>query len=143
MDGSNQTHPSAPISLLAAIRQGAGPRHRVRVLGGGDVLCGEGERLLIAIERTGGGGVLVGCRRGGCGVCRIQVLEGTYETDPMSVQHVPEEERAEGYALACCVRPTSDLVVVPAFKKPPRRARWENTGEISPQTNEVKAEVKQ
>jgi ferredoxin len=143
MGGINQTRPSVPTSLLAAIRQGAGPRHRVHVLGGGEVLCGEGERLLIAIERTGAEGVLVGCRRGGCGVCRIRVLEGTYETEAMSGQHVPEEERAEGYALACCVRPTSDLVVAPAFKKPPRRARRVNIGEKSPQTNEVNAEVTQ
>ncbi|WP_413204141.1 2Fe-2S iron-sulfur cluster-binding protein [Rhodospirillum sp. A1_3_36] len=143
MERTNQPCASAPTSLLAAIRQGAGLRHRVRVLGGGDFLCGDRERLLIAMERTGAGGVLVGCRRGGCGVCRIRVLEGTYETEAMSGEHVPEEERAEGYALACCVRPTSDLVVAPAFKKPPRRARRVNRGETSLQTNEVNIEVTQ
>jgi ferredoxin len=130
----------APTSLLDAIRRGAGPRHSVKIVGGGAFSCGETERLLVAMERTGSNGVLVGCRRGGCGVCRVRILEGTYETEPMSTVHVPEEERARGYALACCVMPTSDMVVTPAFRKRPPRARTVDQGDTPQETNEVVTE---
>lgn len=50
------------------------------------------------------------CRLGGCGTCRIKLLEGsvTYEEFPFAL--TPEEE-GEGYALACQARPASDLVI--------------------------------
>lgn len=51
------------------------------------------------------------CRFGGCGTCRVRVLEGRvgYEDElPMGLS--PEEAEA-GYALACQALPQSDLVV--------------------------------
>ena len=50
----------------------------------------EGERVLVALERAQGFGQLknlprrlpVGCRRGGCGVCRVRVLSGEYRFGP-------------------------------------------------------------
>ncbi len=53
----------------------------------------------------------VGCRGGGCGVCRIRVLSGDYETQKMSRKHVRPEDQAIGMALACRVYPRSDLTV--------------------------------
>lgn len=94
--------------------------HRVRVQGcTEDVPCPAGDRLLVAFERAVAAdfaGVFtkripVGCRRGGCGVCRVRVLEGTYTTAPMSADHVSDEDRQRGIALACCVYPESDLLV--------------------------------
>ena len=51
----------------------------------------------------------VGCRRGGCGVCRVRVLAGAYRADRMSRAHVSEEQEAAGVALSCCIYPLSDL----------------------------------
>lgn len=51
------------------------------------------------------------CQFGGCGTCRIKLVEGAvgYEDDlPMGLS--PEEADA-GYALACQARPTCDLVI--------------------------------
>lgn len=50
------------------------------------------------------------CRLGGCGTCRIRLLGGrvTYDERPMAL--TPEEE-AQGFALACQARATSDLAV--------------------------------
>ena len=50
------------------------------------------------------------CRQGGCGTCRIRVLQGSveYDEEPMALS---PEEAAAGYALACQARPTSDLVI--------------------------------
>ncbi len=75
------------------------------------------ERLLVALERAQGFGHLrdlprrlpVGCRRGGCGVCRIRVEGGEYRSDPMSRAHISAEEEASGVVLACCIYPLSDL----------------------------------
>ena len=50
------------------------------------------------------------CTFGGCGTCRIKLVEGSvgYEEFPMAL--TPQEEQ-QGYALACQARPRSDLVV--------------------------------
>ncbi|HUG57905.1 MAG TPA: 2Fe-2S iron-sulfur cluster-binding protein [Candidimonas sp.] len=55
------------------------------------------------------------CQFGGCGTCRIKLLEGSvrYDEFPMALT---EEEHAEGYALACQARPSTDVVVSAAAK---------------------------
>ncbi|MEZ5652096.1 MAG: CDP-6-deoxy-delta-3,4-glucoseen reductase [Burkholderiaceae bacterium] len=52
-----------------------------------------------------------GCRDGACGSCKARILEGTVEHGPHSPGALREAEQAEGFALLCCARPTSDLVV--------------------------------
>lgn len=74
-------------------------------------LCEQGETILQAMERLGRTGIPVGCRGGGCGVCKIRVCKGTYESGPMSGVHVTPTEAAAGMALACRVRPRSDLKI--------------------------------
>jgi ferredoxin len=86
--------------------------------------CAADERLLVAMERARfrdfgtdwDAAIPVGCRRGGCGVCRVHIVEGSYTTTPMSAAHVSPEEQAKGYALACCIFPHSDLLVETAPK---------------------------
>lgn len=53
------------------------------------------------------------CQLGGCGTCRIKLIEGsvTYVEPPLAL--TPEEE-SEGYALACQALPASDLVICPS-----------------------------
>lgn len=53
----------------------------------------------------------VGCRGGGCGVCRVKVLSGEYEVGRQSRLHVTEEDEERGLALSCRLFPRSDLVV--------------------------------
>lgn len=55
--------------------------------------------------------IQIGCRGGGCGVCRVQVLEGGYTTGPMSRRFVSREDEATRFALACKLFPTTDIVV--------------------------------
>ncbi|WP_338472581.1 2Fe-2S iron-sulfur cluster-binding protein [Niallia sp. XMNu-256] len=51
-----------------------------------------------------------GCVRGGCGVCKVKVLSGEYNQELIrSHDALSDEELAEGYALACCMTPDSDL----------------------------------
>ena len=48
------------------------------------------------------------CRLGGCGTCRVRVLEGQVGYDELPMALAPEEA---GFALACQAKPSSDLVI--------------------------------
>ena len=61
------------------------------------------------MEALGKKGIPVGCRSGGCGVCKVQVVSGSYTKRVMSRAHVSAEEEAAGLVLSCCIKPTSDL----------------------------------
>ena len=50
------------------------------------------------------------CTFGGCGTCRIKLLEGSVGYDEFPLALTLEQER-QGYALACQARPRSDLVI--------------------------------
>lgn len=85
--------------------------------------------VLMAMMAQGAKAIPVGCRGGGCGVCRVQVVDGDYETKRMSRRHVSEEDEAEGYALACRLVAHGDLTVRPALgsavpRHPPGASLW-------------------
>ncbi|MBB5374286.1 2Fe-2S iron-sulfur cluster-binding protein [Acidocella aromatica] len=91
--------------------------YKITVENAGEATCYENERVLVALERAQGFGRLknlprklpVGCRRGGCGVCRARVLSGNYRTDPMSRAHVSEADEAVGLVLSCAIYALGDL----------------------------------
>lgn len=63
--------------------------------------------------------VAVGCRSGGCGVCRVEVLSGRYTRGEMSAEQITAECRSKGYVLACRIFPDSDLHLRPIGKRAP------------------------
>lgn len=71
--------------------------------------CLDERSVLKGMEALGKKGIPVGCRSGGCGVCKVQVLSGSYSKRVMSRAHVSTQEEAEGVVLSCCIKPTSDL----------------------------------
>ena len=71
--------------------------------------CRENEYVLYAMQRSGSKCIPIGCKGGGCGVCRINIISGTPNFGPMSKLHVTEEEKSNGYALACRIKPKTDL----------------------------------
>ena len=71
--------------------------------------CGGEENVLASMERLRRKGIPVGCRNGGCGVCKVHIVEGRHTTRKMSRAVVTAEEEARGYALACKVHPQGDL----------------------------------
>jgi len=73
--------------------------------------CNEKKHLLAGMLQLGKKGIPVGCRSGGCGVCKVKVLAGQYTTKKMSRDHVTEEEESQGIVLACRVFPQSDVVL--------------------------------
>ncbi len=76
-----------------------------------EFVCSEDEYVLYAMQRIGKKCIPVGCKGGGCGVCRINIISGSADYGPMSKAHLTEEEKNCGYALACRVKPKSNLVL--------------------------------
>ena len=71
--------------------------------------CDGARSLLDAMESLGRRGIPVGCRNGGCGVCKVQVTQGSYHCRVMSRAHVSGDDERAGRVLACRTRPGSDL----------------------------------
>ncbi|MDZ7856839.1 2Fe-2S iron-sulfur cluster binding domain-containing protein [Sphaerotilus sp.] len=98
------------------------PKVNVRVTQTGEEFpCATTESLLNGMLRLGRKGIPVGCVNGGCGVCKVRIVEGTVTAlGPVSRAHVSAEEEAEGCTLACRVAPTTPvrLDVIGKFEKP-------------------------
>lgn len=67
-------------------------------------------QAMIAARRTA---IKVGCRSGGCGICRVKITQGTYASLKMSRSRISQEDEAAGIVLACRVLPRSDMALVP------------------------------
>lgn len=78
---------------------------------GEQYVCRSGESLLASMLRLGRRGIPVGCRGGGCGVCKVVVTKGQVSNQVMSRAHISSKEEAKGYVLACKCQPLSDVSV--------------------------------
>ncbi len=70
-----------------------------------------GENILAALYREGYA-YRTGCRRGGCGVCKVDLRSGEVSYDHVIAQTVfTEEERAGGTCLTCRAVPSGDVTI--------------------------------
>ena len=77
---------------------------------GHEYACDRGHTVLgSALEA--GFNLPYGCRNGACGVCKGKVLAGQVEHGAHQAEVLGEDEKRLGYALFCCARPLSDLVI--------------------------------
>ena len=119
--------------------------HRISVQETGIAFVAEpGEPLLEAATRQG---VRLPheCTFGGCGTCRVKLLQGDDEYEEMPLA-LSQEEADAGYALACQARARSDLVisVQRAGDAPPaerRRAVVRGLRQWTPQVVNLELEV--
>ena len=75
------------------------------------LLSRAGETLNETIRRAGMA-LRDACRRGGCGVFRIEIRQGSVTLNrPVSEQALPAEEREAGITLACRAVPDGDVVI--------------------------------
>ena len=75
--------------------------------------CRSDQNLLAAMIAARQTGIKVGCRSGGCGVCRVEVSSGLYASQKMTRSRISEADEAAGIVLACRISPLSDLGVTP------------------------------
>lgn len=86
--------------------------YRVRIEDTGEQIeCRHDCSVLHSMERLGRRGIPVGCRSGGCGVCKVRILKGHARRKVMSRAHVSADEEIAGLALACRLYPDSDLQI--------------------------------
>lgn len=71
--------------------------------------CSSTQSVLEGMVQIGRRGIPQGCRGGGCGVCKIEVVSGLFAHKAMSRSHINEEDQREGRVLACRIFPGSDL----------------------------------
>lgn len=82
---------------------------------GESFLCHPDESLLAAMRRSGKGPIKTGCFGGGCGVCKVRILDGRYQAfKKMSRAHISPEEDEQNIVLACCVKPLSNITLIKA-----------------------------
>ena len=75
------------------------------------VVAGVGETLLRALARAGLR-YRVGCKRGGCGICKVHLLGGevSYER-PIAQSVLSDDERIAGVSLSCRAVPLTNVVI--------------------------------
>lgn len=71
--------------------------------------CKPGQTLLAAILDQGQY-LRYGCKNGGCGSCKVHLLDGEIDQGGSSLA-LSSSERAEGYALLCTAVPLSDCTL--------------------------------
>ncbi|WP_102346656.1 2Fe-2S iron-sulfur cluster-binding protein [Bacillus sp. Marseille-P3661] len=76
-----------------------------------EFICGSNEDLITAHRKVMGSAIPFGCRGGGCGMCKIEVIEGDYTLGTSSMAVLPQEERELKYALACKTYPKGELKI--------------------------------
>lgn len=102
------------MSDQAAMVGAATPQWSVAIDGEeGTFACRSDQNLLAAMIGARRTSIRVGCRAGGCGVCRVQVTRGAFASQKMTRSRISEADEAAGIVLSCRVMPQSDLVLVP------------------------------
>jgi 3-phenylpropionate/trans-cinnamate dioxygenase ferredoxin reductase subunit len=79
--------------------------------------CAADESLLRGMLRLGRKGIPAGCVNGGCGVCKVRIVEGSVRAlGPVSRAHVSADEEDAGLTLACRVAPACAVTIEVAGK---------------------------
>jgi ferredoxin len=73
--------------------------------------CLADKTVLSAMQNEGFKCIPVGCCGGGCGICKVKVIEGSYKKKIMSREKISIEDEKNGVVLACRIMPTSDLKI--------------------------------
>jgi ferredoxin len=74
-------------------------------------MCHPNQSILSALAKLHNTKIASGCHGGGCGVCKVKVIEGEYETGPSSAAHITPTDRCTGVVLACRAYPRSDVQI--------------------------------
>lgn len=72
--------------------------------------CEADETILNAAIRAGIG-LPYGCKNGACSTCKGMIMSGSVKHGSHQDKALPAADEAKGYALFCCARPTSDVLI--------------------------------
>ena len=103
-----------PATLTTTRRPEEGRDHmpEVTILPDGlQVTAAGAETVLKALSRAGLK-YRVGCKRGGCGICKVQLVLGEVRYErPIAESVLSDDERVEGICLSCRAVPLTNVVV--------------------------------
>ena len=85
--------------------------HRITIEPSGHQFDVEPDNTILRAALAAGIALPYGCRNGACGACKGRVASGQVDRGPYSDGALSEAELDKGYALFCCARPLSDLVI--------------------------------
>ncbi len=69
------------------------------------------DTVLAGLQKAGYA-CTVGCKRGGCGVCKVQLLAGEVRYErPIADSVLSDDERVEGICLSCRAVPLTNVVI--------------------------------
>jgi CDP-4-dehydro-6-deoxyglucose reductase len=75
------------------------------------VSAGPEDTLLRALAKAGLR-YRVGCKRGGCGICKVHLLAGEVRYErPIAESVLSDDERVEGVCLSCRAVPLTNIVI--------------------------------
>jgi len=78
----------------------------------GEVIYLEPEETVLSGLYKAGYAYTIGCRRGGCGICKVDCLEGDFSYNRTIAESVvSEEERGDGTCLSCRAVPDTDITI--------------------------------
>jgi ferredoxin len=103
-----------PATLATTRRPEEGRDHmpEVTILPDGlQVNAAEAETVLRALSRAGLK-YRVGCKRGGCGICKVQLVLGEVRYErPIAESVLSDDERVEGICLSCRAVPITNIAI--------------------------------
>ncbi len=103
---------SQPASDAQLVGFPAAPGHLLRLMPAGVTLRSRPGEVILDTVRRCGYAHRFGCRRGGCGVCRIDLLVGeTIDAALISDSVLSLGDRHAGVRLSCRAVPTTDVVL--------------------------------
>ena len=86
--------------------------NEVTILPDGIRVVAEADETLLRALARAGLRYRVGCKRGGCGICKLQLLEGEVRYErPVAESVLSDDERVEGICLSCRAVPLTNVVV--------------------------------
>jgi ferredoxin len=75
------------------------------------VSAADGETVLAALGRAGMR-YRIGCKRGGCGICKLQLVLGEVRYEKAVAESVlSDDEKVEGICLSCRAVPITNVIV--------------------------------
>lgn len=78
----------------------------------GEVIFLDPEETVLSGLYKAGYAYTVGCRRGGCGICKVDCREGTFVYNrPIADSVISDEERTDGTCLSCRAVPEGDITI--------------------------------
>lgn len=94
--------------------------YSVELAPGGELFEVQPDESVLDAALRAGVALEYGCRHGNCSSCKYLLRDGEVDHGDASIYSLSEDERDEGYALLCCARPLSDLVIAARQRSDPR-----------------------